>query len=213
MFNLEEQIATWRKQMAAGGIKAPAVLDELESHLREEIERQINFGTNEERAFKVAEQKIGSAAALKNEFKKTSVRGVIDMLAISVAVLLVVLVILLYIFTAIECYLTLRERLEALAALGCVLLIMCNWPRLVPHLPVISQRRKRFAIEIGCFLLGAGLSTLLAQIILHYAEGGPDRILPAGGSWCMLPAAIGLSLACGFEYAARRASVNWSVSS
>jgi hypothetical protein len=41
MFNLEQSIAEWRQQMLAAGIKTPATLNELESHLREEFERQI----------------------------------------------------------------------------------------------------------------------------------------------------------------------------
>ena len=72
MHNLEEKIAAWRKQMAAGGIKTTAVLDELESHLREDVERQTRSGTSEERAFEAAAQKIGPASALKNEFRKSS---------------------------------------------------------------------------------------------------------------------------------------------
>ena len=40
MFDLEQSIADWRRQMLAAGIKTPVPLEELESHLREEIERQ-----------------------------------------------------------------------------------------------------------------------------------------------------------------------------
>jgi hypothetical protein len=43
MFNLEQEIAVWRQKMAAGGLKPMEVLDELESHLREEIEHQMHF--------------------------------------------------------------------------------------------------------------------------------------------------------------------------
>jgi len=37
MFDLDQAISEWRRQMAAGGIKLPDALDELESHLREEV--------------------------------------------------------------------------------------------------------------------------------------------------------------------------------
>jgi hypothetical protein len=70
MFNLETAIAEWRRQMLAAGIKTPVPLDELESHLREEIERQIQSGADSKLAFETAVQKIGSASALKCEFKK-----------------------------------------------------------------------------------------------------------------------------------------------
>jgi len=41
MFNLEQAILDWRRQMAASGIKAPDVLDELESHLRDDVEAHV----------------------------------------------------------------------------------------------------------------------------------------------------------------------------
>lgn len=69
MFDLEEKISTWRKQMLKGGVES-ASLTELESHLREEIERQIRQGLPAERAFELAVEKIGSARELKEEFKK-----------------------------------------------------------------------------------------------------------------------------------------------
>ena len=38
MFDLEQAILEWRRQMTAGGIKAPEVLDELESHLHDDVD-------------------------------------------------------------------------------------------------------------------------------------------------------------------------------
>lgn len=55
MFNLEEKIAEWRKRMAAGGVKDPAVLGELESHLREELRERLSDGDSETEAFEFAE--------------------------------------------------------------------------------------------------------------------------------------------------------------
>ena len=70
MFNLEQSIAEWRRQMLAAGIKTPVPLEELEIHLREEIERQMKSGSNEMEAFKTAVQKIGQAHMIQNEFEK-----------------------------------------------------------------------------------------------------------------------------------------------
>ena len=56
--------------MLAAGIKTPVPLEELESHLREEIERQMKSGLDERAAFQVAVQQIGKANMLKNEFEK-----------------------------------------------------------------------------------------------------------------------------------------------
>jgi hypothetical protein len=70
MFDLEKSIADWRKQMLAAGIKTPVPLEELEIHLRENIEQQIESGINERLAFEVAIQQIGKANMLKDEFAK-----------------------------------------------------------------------------------------------------------------------------------------------
>ena len=70
MFDLEQSITEWRRQMLAAGIETPVPLEELEIHLREEIERQIKSGLNEQMAFDISVQQIGKANMLKNEFGK-----------------------------------------------------------------------------------------------------------------------------------------------
>src|SRR5690349_11105620 len=70
MHNLEEKIAEWRRQMAASGIKSQGVLDELESHLREDVERRARHGVSLETCFKAAVEAIGQTALLKTEFAK-----------------------------------------------------------------------------------------------------------------------------------------------
>jgi hypothetical protein len=72
MFDLEQSIANWRQQMLAAGIKAPVPLEELESHLREEIERQIKSGMDAQRAFEITVSQIGEAKELKTEFATDS---------------------------------------------------------------------------------------------------------------------------------------------
>jgi hypothetical protein len=68
MPDLESRIAEWRRQMIAGGITDPEALDELESHLREDVERNVQSGLNAQQAFDAAVAKIGDAHALKFEF-------------------------------------------------------------------------------------------------------------------------------------------------
>ncbi|HXS68706.1 MAG TPA: hypothetical protein VN761_07665, partial [Candidatus Polarisedimenticolia bacterium] len=71
MHNLEKEIARWRQRMAASGIKTPVILDELESHLREETERLAKSGVlNEEEALMVAASRIGQSELLRAEFAK-----------------------------------------------------------------------------------------------------------------------------------------------
>ena len=69
--NLENKIMDWRRQMLAAGIKTPVPLDELEIHLREEIERQMKSGLDEQKAFEISIQRIGQPKALHGEFKKS----------------------------------------------------------------------------------------------------------------------------------------------
>ena len=72
MFDLENSIREWRAQMLAAGIKFPVPLEELEIHLREEIEQQMNLGLDTRCAFEIAVEKIGAGKSLKNEFQKAS---------------------------------------------------------------------------------------------------------------------------------------------
>jgi hypothetical protein len=70
MFDLERSIAQWRRQMLSAGIAATAVLDELESHLREDVENQVSSGTSGQQAFETTVRDIGQSDLLKNEFAK-----------------------------------------------------------------------------------------------------------------------------------------------
>ena len=71
MFDLEQAIARWRERMLAAGIQTPVPLEELEAHLREEIERQMKFGSEEQTAFEISTRRIGQPEAINREFKKS----------------------------------------------------------------------------------------------------------------------------------------------
>ena len=75
MFNLEQAIASWRKKLSASGINSPAVLDELEDHLRLAMESQVQNGLPGDRAFDAAVQKIGTSNVLREEFTKALCSG------------------------------------------------------------------------------------------------------------------------------------------
>ena len=70
MFDLEQSIADWRQQMLAAGIQTPVPLEELELHLREEIERLKKSGMDERTAFEKAVHQTGQPLSLKKEFNK-----------------------------------------------------------------------------------------------------------------------------------------------
>ena len=71
MFNLEQSITEWRQQMLAAGIKTPVPLEELEIHLREEIEQQMKSGLSGQEAFEISIRQIGQPKRLNNEFEKS----------------------------------------------------------------------------------------------------------------------------------------------
>jgi len=70
MPDLEKQITEWRNQMLAAGIKTPVPLEELENHLRDEIEQQLRLGVEAQTALETAARQIGLALDLKSEFQK-----------------------------------------------------------------------------------------------------------------------------------------------
>jgi hypothetical protein len=70
MFNFDQCIAEWRQQMIAAGIESPVPLDELESHLRDDVNEQMRLGLSAPQAFEAAVQRLGHAYALNLEFKK-----------------------------------------------------------------------------------------------------------------------------------------------
>jgi hypothetical protein len=74
MFDLEEKISGWRQQMLTAGIQSCSTLDELESHLRDQIQQQIKAGNIEQTAFEMSSQQIGRGESLQGEFIKIEKR-------------------------------------------------------------------------------------------------------------------------------------------
>jgi hypothetical protein len=85
MFNLEKAIADWRRQMLAAGIETPVPLEELESHLREEIERQMKSGLDAPAAFEISIRQIGQPETLNHEFNKSERTFMIRIVAMLMA--------------------------------------------------------------------------------------------------------------------------------
>ncbi len=72
MFDLDQAVATWRRQTEGAGLDSPELLDELESHLREEIQKLIKLGMMEPAAFALAVDQIGEANLLRREFARAT---------------------------------------------------------------------------------------------------------------------------------------------
>ncbi|NLX07790.1 MAG: hypothetical protein GXY33_21840 [Phycisphaerae bacterium] len=76
MCNLNDRICRWRSALAAGGSCSGQDLDELESHLREQIGRLVETDLAEDEAFLVARHRLGDPASLSEEFAKVNAGAV-----------------------------------------------------------------------------------------------------------------------------------------
>jgi hypothetical protein len=70
MFDLEEQIAKWRRTAADALGNRPEVIDELESHLRDDVQRLVQSGQSAEAAWETAVTRLGATKQLAAEFAK-----------------------------------------------------------------------------------------------------------------------------------------------
>jgi hypothetical protein len=68
MHDLEPQITQWRKSLSRD--VTPIAREELESHLRELIEAELQKGVPPNRAFQEATARLGDPAAISGEFQK-----------------------------------------------------------------------------------------------------------------------------------------------
>jgi putative ABC transport system permease protein len=74
MFDLEKAIKKWRKTLQKNETMEDGYLAELESHLRDEVERQVHIGLDAEDAFKKAAQSIGASDDIGIEYGKSRTR-------------------------------------------------------------------------------------------------------------------------------------------
>ena len=178
MFNLEQSIADWRRQMLAAGIKTPVPLEELEIHLREEIERQLKVGMNGSEALHSSIGKIGPAGALKLEFKKNSTpmrtRLVkLTGLACGATAGLFSLWLLYNLLFLHE--VNMPSRILGLMA---VTLTVLSWRYGHGFLPNIGNPHARTAIAVACCVAGVGVIVLFIKILPHFFDVPAGADLP-----------------------------------
>jgi hypothetical protein len=75
MFDLNRAIADWRQNMLASGVRPVDALDELETHLRDAFEQNVQAGGERPEAFRLAVEQMGSSTGLAAEFKKLRPSG------------------------------------------------------------------------------------------------------------------------------------------
>lgn len=73
MFNLDDQLSKWRKQLLGGNVYSPSDIEELESHVLDSMDDLMeNKELTQEEAFWVAIHRIGNVDSLNGEFGKTN---------------------------------------------------------------------------------------------------------------------------------------------
>jgi hypothetical protein len=200
MPDLEQSIAEWRKQMRAAGIKDAAPLDELENHLREDMEREMKAGANEREAFTRAAARLGSAETLREEFAKVELSAGEQPVNRLLSAGLMVTYALLGMVWLLK---TSTGPLNwLLGASGLALFpVIWSWRftyRWLPMIPV-SAIGKRVGLWLLAGMLGFLCTAALVQFIPADANGGIDSRYLGVFVWAWLPAVIGLSSIIGLE--------------
>jgi hypothetical protein len=212
MFNLEKTIAKWRNQMLAAGIKTPVPLEELEIHLRDEIEREMKSGMKQQDAFTSAVQKLGSANTIQTEFEK--------MKEIQSArkwkwteVFLMAFTILIPLFLSVEVIqrasvidMTAAQELSSLAAMA--VFSSLAWAGRLSHriFPVIASRRTRDAIGVLGTLLLAFWWLVFMRLIVPRHDFTMSQFLVAFVWAFFSPAGAWVGWFWGMEAAAQKIS-------
>jgi hypothetical protein len=222
MFNLEQAILDWRRQMLAAGIKSPVPLDELECHLRDEIDEQGKAGLGEADAFRAAVKNLGPAPVLQPEFKKVERKKALgwsrefgdslDQIMITVCPYLFS-VMLLFIggqilfkngIMGLESF---SQQVSCWAALATSLLFVWSGRWVYWLLPVIRTKRMRDAVG---YVSGALMAIWLVAFFYTVAPWCLDN----GFSFvvvflwgCITPIAALAGLVFGIETAARKKGV------
>lgn len=210
MFDLEQAIANWRKQMLAAGIQTPVPLEELEIHLREEIERQIKAGLNPQDAFTSAVRKLGSAHTVQTEFMKVDKsHGALHWKLMEIGLTLVTILLPL-LFGGIVLKrasfidMTAAEELSSLAALAAFSFLA--WSGRLGHrfLPIIRAKRIRDVILYSCCVSLMLWWVVFLNLIVPRQEFTMGEFLVAFTWAFVTPAGACIGLHWGIETAARK---------
>ena len=198
--------------MLAAGIKTPVPLEELESHLREEIEQQMKSGLSAQQAFEIAVGKIGQALELKREFKKIGAPMEMQKIIKLAGVICVAVAIFCPLFLFLPFLLdpgvsVIAKMLAAALYATTVVAIVLSWRYNHKLLPVIHNQPLRRAVGIVCY---GGCLLWMRFGVFHFSPGGSHPrsfLLPLfvfGLEWTVM--AILGGIGHGLEKAAREKS-------
>lgn len=210
MFDLQKSIAEWRRQMLAAGIPTPVPLEELESHLREDIAQQMQLGLSAQQAFGSAVKKIGQAPELKREFKKIGIPMEIQKIIKLAGVICVTVALFCQLFTcppfvfAFGFSLMTRVLLLAVWAITVATTVL-SWRYNHKLLPVIRNQPLRRAVGIVCYM---GCLLWMRFVLFHlqeFATGSLSLLVFLFGSEWTVMAILG-GVGHGLEKAAAKKS-------
>lgn len=174
MFDLEKAIRDWRGALERAARLDSDSLDELESHLRDDVDARRRQGVAAELAFKAAVKSLGSVRDLRKEFRRgESIASAIR--SLSKLCLCVVAVMALRIACRAE--LTLPWRAAAIFNAIALLAPILGHNLIVRSIPVIGGKTLRnwLGLMFGIVAMAAGIAfmnVLLPNLILTEEEIG-----------------------------------------
>jgi hypothetical protein len=138
MSELESSISEWRESLKAAFGDSDEIVDELESHLREEINRLMLTGQTPEAAFSAAQTKLGKPADLAAEYARAAAPAI--WLPISIGLPLTILLFGLLILSPLANAIAMRPIGEAVPFFsGCVFLAIISYTTFLGSCYVVSR--------------------------------------------------------------------------
>jgi hypothetical protein len=197
--------------MRAAGVTSPVPLDELESHLREDVEKQMESGLGEQEAFDRAIQNIGKPRIVHTEFakvepvKKAREQILLEILLVVLSVLMPLMMGVTMLFKgAGVSELTSRQQISGLAAIATFSFLMWGGRLGYAMFPAIPAKRLRDAIVYSCGVPVALWWIVSLCVIAPRCEFTISQFVVAF-LWAFLtPAGVWLCLFFGIETAARK---------
>ena len=208
MFSLEQSIADWRKHMLAAGIKTPVPLDELENHLREEVQELVASGMEPQAALAASIKKIGLPSPLRAEFTKVDKESrLTEQYVIKVLVytlwFCLVLPLYLYTFNKYDMNWVWRSAGIANVIFGTLAIQYCK--QINSWFPVIPNQRVRLTVGISAAVCGAaGMGIFMNFILPHFSLTMGQLVVAV--LWGLTVMSIGGVILAGLEEAAKRST-------
>ena len=180
----------------AAGIKSKEILDELESHLRDDFDEQLHSGLGGQEAFDGAVLRIGKVGDLKAEFSKLGPDGpslkrrVLRLFCFGVAPLMF----LIEAWTFVQYEMNSLERILGISLAFCVAAYVAGLPRWHRFLSALQRPRFGAAFKAMAFLLALWpvLALLGALNVIHFEMGITFSMI----TWSLLPAFLATAFAC-----------------